>query len=297
MNRAEAFSAPRAQRAGTEPARLSMRGVRKRFGATLALDGVDLELGDGEVLALVGENGAGKSTLMKVLSGAHVADEGQMWLDGRPFAPSGPLAARRAGVAMIYQELSLAPHLSVAENIMLGMEPTRVGVLDGPKMRRIAREALTTLGRPDIRPEMRVGNLPVGLQQMVEIARAIAMRCRVLVLDEPTSSLARADTERLFELIAAPQGPGPRHRLYFPFYRRGSNRSPTVIPSCATGRTVGRRMDPRGQRRRDRGANGRAADKRALPALASPGGRDDPGRQRVGGCAQTVSGGLHPAPG
>src|SRR5919199_1892114 len=109
---------------------LRMEGVRKRFGATVALDGVDLQVSRGEVLALVGENGAGKSTLMKVLSGAHAPDDGQMWLDGQPYAPKNPLDARRAGVAMIYQELSLAPHLSVAENILLGIEPARAGVLD-----------------------------------------------------------------------------------------------------------------------------------------------------------------------
>src|SRR5256885_6088302 len=103
---------------------LRMEGVRKRFGATVALDGVDLTVDRGEVLAVVGENGAGKSTLMKVLSGAHQPDAGEMSLDGAPYAPRTPLDARKAGVCMIYQELSLAPHLTVMENILLGMEPT-----------------------------------------------------------------------------------------------------------------------------------------------------------------------------
>ena len=99
-----------------------MHGVKKRFGATRALAGVDLEVQPGEILALVGENGAGKSTLMKVLSGAHAPDDGEMWLDGQPYLPRNPLDARRQGIAMIYQELSLAPHLSVMENILLGIE-------------------------------------------------------------------------------------------------------------------------------------------------------------------------------
>src|SRR5438132_1153243 len=139
------------------PPRLRMQGVRKRFGATIALAGVDLTVDAGQVLALVGENGAGKSTLMKVLSGAHLPDEGQMWLDGQPYAPRDPLDARQAGVAMIYQELSLARHLSVMENILLGMEPTRGPLLDWKRIRRTAADALTTLGRPDIPLKIPVG--------------------------------------------------------------------------------------------------------------------------------------------
>src|SRR4051812_47089185 len=130
-----------------------MADVHKRFGATLALAGVDLEVSAGEVLALVGENGAGKSTLMKVLSGAHKPDVGQMWLDREPYRPRPPLGARRAGVAMIYQELSLARDLSVMENILLGMEPTLGPLLDWRKIRRAATDALETLGRPDIDPD------------------------------------------------------------------------------------------------------------------------------------------------
>src|SRR5689334_3870187 len=130
--------------------RLRMEGVRKRFGATVALDGVDLHVASGEVLGLVGENGAGKSTLMKILSGAHTADEGRMWLDGAPYEPGSPLEARRLGVAMIYQELSLAPHLSVMENVLLGMEPRKFGFLDWAAMRRKAAEGLAAVGRPDI---------------------------------------------------------------------------------------------------------------------------------------------------
>jgi ribose transport system ATP-binding protein len=186
---------------GPRVPRLEMRGIEKRFGATVALAGVDLEVFPGEVLALVGENGAGKSTLMKVLSGAHRPDAGLMRLEGKPFGPRDPLAARRAGVAMIYQELSLARHLTVEQNIVLGLEPSRWGWIDGRAVREKARSALDRLGHTEIRPDTRVSALSVAGQQLVEIARALAVGCRILVLDEPTSSLTQADVQRLFALI------------------------------------------------------------------------------------------------
>jgi ribose transport system ATP-binding protein len=182
--------------------RFEMRGVRKTFGATLALDGVDFAVRAGEVCALVGQNGAGKSTLMSILSGALKPDAGTMTLDGAPYVPADPLAARRAGVAMIYQELSLAPHLDVMENIVLGVEPVRYGLVRREVARQSAADALAQLGHPDIAPEAIVGTLSPAAQQLVEIARALATGCRVLVLDEPTSSLTHADVTRLFALIA-----------------------------------------------------------------------------------------------
>jgi ribose transport system ATP-binding protein len=181
--------------------RFEMRGVRKRFGATLALDGVDFSVQPGEVHALLGQNGAGKSTLMKVLSGAHAPDEGTMAIDGVPYAPRVPLEARRAGVAMVYQELSLAPHLSVEENLLLGVEPARFGVVDRRAVRAKAREALEALGHADLAPDARVASLPIAQRQIVEVGRALAVGCRVLVLDEPTSSIGRADVEALFRLV------------------------------------------------------------------------------------------------
>ena len=183
------------------PPRLQMRDVHKRFGATIALKDVDLTVQPGSVHALVGENGAGKSTLMKVLSGAHKADRGSLHLDGKPYHPRNPLHARRTGVAMIYQELSLAPHLSVMENILLGIEPTRGPLMNWAETRRIAVEALTEIGIGDVAPETQVRRLSIGKQQLVEIARAVAMDCRVLVLDEPTSSLTLKDIAMLFALI------------------------------------------------------------------------------------------------
>jgi ribose transport system ATP-binding protein len=181
--------------------RLKMQGIHKRFGATIALAGVDLQVAPGEVLGLVGENGAGKSTLMKVLSGAHHPDEGEMWLDGQPYRPRNPIDARRLGVAMIYQELALARHLSVMENILLGMEPSSGPLLKWGEIRTRSRQAMTQLGRSDIALDVAVGKLSVAEQQLVEIARAIAIGCRVLVLDEPTSSLSSKDIERLFQLV------------------------------------------------------------------------------------------------
>ncbi len=178
-----------------------MRGIGKRFGATVALKDVGLRVMPGEVLALVGENGAGKSTLMKILSGAHQPDAGEMWLDGQRFEPSDPLEARRAGVAMIYQELSLAPHLTVEENIMLGMEPCQWGIIKKTEVRQRVEEAIRTFDHPEIRADAQVSRLSVAAQQMVEIARALAIGCRVLVLDEPTSSLTAVDVGQLFSLI------------------------------------------------------------------------------------------------
>jgi ribose transport system ATP-binding protein len=180
---------------------LRMTGISKRFGPTRALSDVSFEVAAGEVTALVGENGAGKSTLMKILSGAVAPDSGSMELAGRPFAPRGPHDARAAGVAMIYQELNLAPDLSVEDNVMLGQESSRWGVLRHAVQRPQVRAALALLGHPELEPATPVRRLSVGAQQLVEIARALVGQARVIVFDEPTSSLARSDAERLFDVI------------------------------------------------------------------------------------------------
>ena len=178
-----------------------MRGIKKAFGAQVALAGVSLKLAAGEVHALVGENGAGKSTLMKILSGAYQPDSGEMWVDGKPYAPANPSEARQRGVGMIYQELSIAPHLSVAENIFLGIEPRNGLLIDHAKMRSEANKTLSSLGHSNIDVNQSAGDLSVSQQQIVEIARALSMGCKIIVFDEPTSSLAQADVERLFDLI------------------------------------------------------------------------------------------------
>jgi ribose transport system ATP-binding protein len=180
---------------------LAMEGVAKAFGASRALDGVSLALSAGEVHALIGENGAGKSTLMKVLSGAYRPDTGSMTLDGAPYAPRGPREAMARGVAMIYQELAIAPHLTVEANVMLGRERSHGGIVRRSEHRRIVREALDLLEHPDIRPDSIAGALSVGAQQLVEVARALVSDARVIVFDEPTSSLTERDAERLFMVI------------------------------------------------------------------------------------------------
>jgi len=180
---------------------LKMQEVSKHFGATHALDGVSFELQPGEVTALIGENGAGKSTLMKILSGAYQSDAGEMELAGEDYRPSHPHAARMAGVAMIYQELNLAPDLSVEDNIMLGQETGRFGILRRSEQRPRVQKALEMLGHTELEPNQPVHRLSVGAQQLVEIARALVMDAKLIVFDEPTSSLTKQDVEHLFDVI------------------------------------------------------------------------------------------------
>src|SRR5262249_36838291 len=184
----------------TDSPLLRMTGISKRFGATQALTDVALEVHAGESLALIGENGAGKSTLMKVLSGAHSPDSGIMELEGRPYRPPNPHAARKSGVAMIYQELNLAPDLSVEDNMMLGQERQQWGWLNRAAQRQRVREILDLLGHATLRPETEVRNLSVGARQLVEIGRALILDAKLIVFDEPTSSLTQSDARRLFEV-------------------------------------------------------------------------------------------------
>jgi ribose transport system ATP-binding protein len=187
---------------------LVMEQIGKRFGATIALKDVSLTVLPGETVALIGENGAGKSTLMKVLSGAHSPDMGRMFIGGVPFRPSGPLDSRKAGVAMIYQELSLAPELSVEDNIMLGQEIQTAGVLRRGAQRERVATILQQLGHPDLMPKRLVRSLSIGAKQLVEIARALASNARVMIFDEPTSSLPKQDVDRLFSIIQQLQSQG-----------------------------------------------------------------------------------------
>ena len=180
---------------------LELRDIRKAFAKTVALAGLNLSLERGEVHALIGENGAGKSTLMNIISGAFPADGGVIELDGRQYSPTSPADARAHRVALIHQELSILPHLSVAENIMIGVERSRWGWLDRRSIVRLASSVLRNFDHPGIRPDMPAGELPTAAQQVVEICRALAADARIILMDEPTSSLQRDDVRRLFELI------------------------------------------------------------------------------------------------
>jgi ribose transport system ATP-binding protein len=184
------------------PPVLQMRGMSKRYPGARALNAANLEVRRGEVHVLVGENGAGKSTLMKILSGAVRADAGEILLDGDTVELDSPLRARQLGISTIYQELTLVPHLSVAENIFLGKTPTRwAGIVDRRRMRQEARRILDTLGVA-IECDAPVHSLRLAQQQMVEVARALSDKARILVMDEPTSALSQREVEQLFATIA-----------------------------------------------------------------------------------------------
>ncbi len=192
------------------PPLLQARDVSKSFPGVQALAGVSLELSAGEVLAVVGENGAGKSTLMKVLAGIYQPDGGEVLLDGRPRRFANVAEALAAGISLIHQELNLAENLSVSANLFLGRETTwagRLGFLDRAAMDRDARTYLHRLGL-DCDPRTRVSELTVGQRQLVEIGRALTLRTRVLIMDEPTSSLTQQETDRLFEVIGRLKGEG-----------------------------------------------------------------------------------------
>ncbi len=182
---------------------LEMQNISKTFGNARALTNVSLAVYPGEVHALMGENGAGKSTLMKVLSGAYVADPGgSILVSGRPVVAGDPIKARANGIAVIYQELSLAPNLTVAQNMFLGTEPSRMGFVDRGDIKKRAEPILKRLGI-GFSPNQLVASLSLGERQMVEIARALTTNARIIVMDEPTTSLTSRETEKLFEVISS----------------------------------------------------------------------------------------------
>ncbi|MBO3463487.1 sugar ABC transporter ATP-binding protein [Aetokthonos hydrillicola Thurmond2011] len=179
---------------------LEMQGITKRFHGVPALQNVNLTIYPGEVHALMGENGAGKSTLMKILAGAYIADEGEIRINGQPVKITDPGTARKAGINLIYQELNVAPNLTVTENMFMGSELRRGQFLDRKAMEAEARQVLESLGASFGANDI-VGTLAIAEQQQVEIARALKDKSRILVMDEPTAALSDRETERLFEVI------------------------------------------------------------------------------------------------
>jgi ribose transport system ATP-binding protein len=180
--------------------RLAMHGIRKSFGSVIAVLDVSFDCQVGEVHAICGENGAGKSTLMKVLGGVYRPDAGAIAIDGCEVSFRHPVEARRAGVSIIHQELSLLPYRSVAENVLLGEEPRRFGIIDRRAMRKTTQTLLSRLGS-HIDPDAEVGRLVISDQQIVEIAKALAFDARILVLDEPTAALDDVEAARLLSLV------------------------------------------------------------------------------------------------
>lgn len=179
---------------------VSMNGICKYFPGVKALDNVQFELRSGEVMALLGENGAGKSTLMKILSGVYTRDAGTMDIFGKPYGDLLPKQAQQVGVAIIHQELNMCPHLTVTENMFLGREIQRGLCVDKRAMEKAAEQILSEL-KIDISPTDRVGDLPVSKQQMVEIAKALSIKARILIMDEPTSALTAKEIDELFRII------------------------------------------------------------------------------------------------
>ncbi|HEY7644834.1 MAG TPA: sugar ABC transporter ATP-binding protein, partial [Hyphomicrobiales bacterium] len=180
---------------------LEMSGVSKRFGGVQALSEVDFACRTGQIHALLGENGAGKSTLIKIMAGVVTRDAGRMLLEGEEVNFTNPRDAAAAGIACIFQELSLMPHLSVADNIAITDPPRRWGFIDGRAQRRLAEEALARAGAEDVNPSAPVSSLPLSRRQMVEIAKALARNPKLLILDEATSALTAADVTRVFKVL------------------------------------------------------------------------------------------------
>ena len=180
---------------------LAMRGISKRYGGVRALQDAELTIEAGRIHAILGENGAGKSTLIKIIAGVVTPDEGRLLLDGAPVAFASPAAAQAAGIACIFQELSLIPDLSVADNVAISNPPKRFGLIDRRVQRRVAEEALARAGADNIHPLALVKDLPLSRRQMVEIAKALARKPRILILDEATSALTAADVTRIYGVL------------------------------------------------------------------------------------------------
>ena len=252
---------------------LELRGVAKRFGGVIALSDVAFDLRRGEIHAIVGENGAGKSTLIRILAGVHAADAGAIRIDGRPVAIRSVADADRLGIRAIHQELSLVPHLSVAENIYLGREHARWGFLRRGPMFRAARELVERLELPEIRDvRARVASLSIAEKQLVEIARALSADARILILDEPTSALSEAEAEALFATLRRLRAQGTGI-VYISHRLEEVSRLADRITVLRDGRAVGtRRADEVDQREIVRMMVGRELEEYFRRPAHRPGG-------------------------
>jgi ribose transport system ATP-binding protein len=179
---------------------LEFKGIGKYFPGVQALKDVSFTVRKGEILALLGENGAGKSTLMKILAGAYIKDEGEIYIDGKPADITCPEDSERLGVAIIYQEFNLVPGLTVAENIFMRRQPKKNGMIDWKRMNQMAQAIIDEIDI-NIRPTDIVNTLTVAEQQMVEICKAVSLNSKILIMDEPTSALTESETQKLFNVV------------------------------------------------------------------------------------------------
>src|SRR3954469_3024303 len=192
---------PETAHAGSASPLLELKNVSKSFGGVSALRDVDFTVAQGEIHGVVGENGAGKSTMMKIIAGMQNDFQGQILLDGRELRFRNPHDSLAVGIGMVHQELSVAPDLTVAENVFLGKQLTKAGgVIDWAGMAKAARRQIGSLGL-DIDPRTRMGALPVGIQQLIELSRVLFSGARIIILDEPTSALSPPEVDRLFRVL------------------------------------------------------------------------------------------------
>lgn len=181
---------------------VELKNITKRFPGVIALKNMSMGIRPGEIHGLIGENGAGKSTLIKVLTGVHIPEEGEIYISDNKMALRTPVQGREAGVACVYQELNIVKQLSVTDNIFMGRsQKNRLGLLDYPRMHKEAKETLESLGHPEINPKTQCGKLGIGLQQMVEIAKAISLDAKLIIMDEPTSSLGKEEVVQLMKTV------------------------------------------------------------------------------------------------
>lgn len=205
-------------RVAEEAVLLEMSHINKTFPGVKALNNVSFTLRAGEIHSLMGENGAGKSTLIKVLTGVYPLDHGDIRLEGQAILPRSTQEAQKAGISTVYQEVNLCTNLSVAENIFIGREPKKNGFIDWKQINKRAEDLLKSLN-VDIDVTKTLDNYPVAVQQMIAIARAVDVSAKILILDEPTSSLDEQETQKLFTVIRKLKSEGLRHYLCFSFFR------------------------------------------------------------------------------